>query len=157
MLEFALQTLGNWTERNCPGQLLLASYYALCDHFRVIRAGTQVQEPLEVVNGRGVVLLVFLVEQSGLEVGGGRAGVYGNGFLEALDRAGIIEGVDAALAFQKVRLLFLIQLRMRRRQAAPHRKREKEHHCATTQARRKCHGPRLGYCQATFKHLLGSH
>src|SRR6266566_3693311 len=69
--------------------------------------------------------------------------VHLQGFFVGLDPALKIQGIDPALAFQKIRLLFLVQLALRGGETAAQSQATDQRPRAATQAHPKRHEPRL--------------
>ena len=68
LLEFPLQTLCDRPQRNSFRQFLLAGQNMLSHDLCISRAGPQLEEALEMINRRGMILLVVLVLKPRLEM-----------------------------------------------------------------------------------------
>jgi hypothetical protein len=70
----------------------------------------KLEEPLKMINCRGVILFVLFTKQSRLKVRQRRSRVCFDRFFKALQAALVIQRIHSRFARQKMGLLFLIQL-----------------------------------------------
>ena len=91
LLKLALQSLSNGCEGYAPGQFLFARLNVLPYYVGVDGISPKFEEPIKVVNGRGVILFILFTNQSRLEVRQRRARVCFDRFLEALQAALVIQ------------------------------------------------------------------
>lgn len=122
LLPFALHGLGDGAERYGSRQLLFASQDACADGFRVLRAGTELEVMIVMINGRGRIGVLLIEKPAEFEVSGSGFRVYLKSAFERLDGSLVIQSVDAAFAGQKMGLLLLIELALARGQAAAEQK-----------------------------------
>src|SRR5438105_15850310 len=105
-------------------------------------------------NCRGMILFIFFAQETGFELRRGRKRVGFERLFKRVQRALIIERIDMALAGEKMRLLFLIQLAVSRAQAAAQSQSADQEQRAASQSCQKPHGLNLSEPPATFNDLF---
>ena len=140
LLEFTLEALSDWAKGYGFDEFLFAGENVLLDDFGVTRTRPQLEETLEMINGGGVILLLPFVKEAGFEMSQSRPGIGFERFFKTIDRAFIVERVDAAFSSQKVRIFFFIQLAVGRGKAAGKSQAEDQEQRAANQSNQERHG-----------------